>query len=651
MSKRVACLSIALSVLFTCSDAFAEAKNEEIVRHPSLLMVDDFMQMVGLGYSYLAHSNNGVSTSAHSFFESYGVSTTGALYDPEWVTLQLGAGLTYQQELNDTTGTSLNLQYNILATLFYNSYHPTLVTSSRTTTVVSDGYNPSYTLTRNSNQIFGSLQNSLVPMNYFYAHSTLETDRKVGNSSSSSDSFGIGFHHNLRDVSSSDLTFNMDSDDSQGVTSRSYSSYFSNSLTLDPKNRYRLSTSAGIGDTKSGLAPQRTATVSESLTARLGEALNANVSDQYSYSSTTGFDGSDQTITSNTIGGSLSHRLYRSLTTVVSGSYSEAHALGGKQNNYGGAVGLVYVKLLPGLSSLSLSGNLARNISEQNFANSQVQVPNEEHLVSAQGDQIALDFSGQLVTVQSVTSTVPAMTYVEGIDYRVNTATGKVEILIGGGIAPNTTIFISYTGQVNRKLRFQTDLANATALLSMKNGRYVVGANYSENSQTALSGEATEQGLVRSRVFDLRGSVNYANLSYGAEFTYTDSTQETLTQYGAFWDRTTHWTDADTVRLYLRDTYTRYGGSETSRPYDLNVISATGTYNRSLYNWLRLALGLNLSDSRRAGSATEVVIFRGGIDGTIRQLTYSLHLQTAYRVSGPFESRDDSLQFTLTRYF
>ena len=85
-----------LSAIFCHSEAFGEARNVEIVRHPSLLMLGDFSQAVSYSYGYAGNSSEGSSSSSSAMKESYSVSTVGAILDPDVVTLLMYAGISYQ---------------------------------------------------------------------------------------------------------------------------------------------------------------------------------------------------------------------------------------------------------------------------------------------------------------------------------------------------------------------------------------------------------------------------------------------------------------------------------------------------------------------------------------------------------------------------
>jgi len=79
-------------------------------------------------------------------------------------------------------------------------------------------------------------------------------------------------------------------------------------------------------------------------------------------------------------------------------------------------------------------------------------VTNEVHLNVNWGDLITPQVGGRLVSLSSMqavnTNThLTGATYVEGIDYRVNFALNRVEIITTGNIPPHSDIAISYTTQ------------------------------------------------------------------------------------------------------------------------------------------------------------------------------------------------------------
>ena len=649
MRKLLVCLSL-ISLLFSCSNAFAEAKNEEIVRRPSLLSLGDISQAVGLTYDYIGHSGSGVTNTTNEFGESYALGTVGAIRDPDFVFLQLSGGVTYQQQFETTSSTLLNWQYNVLASAFDISFHPVVLNSSRTSTIISNGYTPSYNLSRTGNQVNASFLNRLVPLQFFYSHSTLDTQGLAVDTSTTSDSVGLSAHHTLRDISFTDLSVGYDSSKSGTEATQTYTLSLNNELDFDARKKYQLTSKGLLLDLLTSNVPQRQGSLSESLACKFGPALLGNLSDQYSYSSTQNFDGNAQTIKTNVISASLSHRLFSSLTTSITGLYGQTYTLGGSESIYGGTANLVYNKLLPAKSLLTLTGNIGRTITDQSFQGSQLSARDEQHLVAQQGDSITPNLSGTLISVTSVKSLNPEIVYQSPADYTIEA--GKIKITVNGGIAPGTTLFISYTVQVNQNLSFETGIESATGTLSLFQGRYILGADFTANNQSAISGDTVNQALVSSTVINFRADANYAATSFGADYGIVDSTQEKLSRAGAHWIYTTHLFEDDVVKFNFRDTYTMYDASiSTSTAYAENVANAAINYTRKLYSWLRLVLSVNVSDGRRTGSYTDLVMLKAGLDGTYRELRYTLNGQSIYHFSGARTLRDDYVHFSITRFF
>ena len=630
------------------------ARNEEVIRYPSLLMFGEVTQSVGISYSLSQHSGAGSSSSASSLSERYSLTTVAAILDPHLVTIQILGGVSYSQQFDQTSSKLLDGEYNISASAFDMSYHPISLGSSRTTTIVSNGYTPSYSLTTNNNQISATLLNVMVPAQVFYAHSTSDTSGLQQNSSSVSDSVGISMHHDYKDISSTNASLLKSGTQAGDTNSNMYSLSLSNYLALDQKHSYRLSSSLDIVDSKSTDVPERNIGVTEELTCAFGAALSGALSDRYSYNSTVGFDSQAQTLQTNAMSASLSHRLFNSLVSSVTGTLSTGSLSGGSTTNYGGTGRLTYTKVLPAQSNMTLTMQGSRNIASQDLAITQLSARDEQHLLVNQGDRITPDLSGKLtdvIRVQSLNRT-PQITYVEGVDYRVDFLLGQIEILAGAGVVPNSDIVISYKVEVNPSIKYQTDSFGSSAFLSLFGGRYSLSGNFSSQSQTRLEGQATNQALVSSTSVTLRGDANFDPTLVGMEYVRAQSTQENSSHIGAYLSHTKRTGNDAAIAYTVRDTYFMIdpagdGASGSSQ----NAFSVSGSYNRRFFGWINFTTTMAANDNRGTGGSTDFVTFRGVLSGGFNQLQASLSGQALFRIAGGATTEDSNLTFTISRYF
>ncbi|HBG06622.1 MAG: hypothetical protein A2075_18470 [Geobacteraceae bacterium GWC2_58_44] len=634
------------------------AKNVEVIRYPTLFMFGGVSQSLGVSASYAQHETPNSSSSASGLRESYSFGTVAAILNPHLVNMQILGGISYSQHFDDKTSTLLDGEYNILASAFDMSYHPLTISSSRTTTVISNGYTPSYTLTGNNNQISMSLLNKTVPVKLMYVHTTSDTDGLPKDASSVSDAAALALHHEFKDVSDTRFSLTHGRTRSGESESSSYMVSLGNYLTLDRQKRYRLSSTLDVFDTKSGNAPQRNINFAEELACAFGRALTGNFSERFSYSRTLDFENREQTIKANTVSGSISHTLYQSLTTSISASAGQGSVLGGSTSSYVATGRINYAKILPAQSNLTFSLDGSRNIASQHIAGAELAARDEQHLDVT--DRIVPQLAGRLVSVISIESftldpqgnVLRGERYDEDVDFRVDTVLGQIEILFEGRIVPGSDLLISYTVATNPSIRYQTDALGAATNLSLFSGRYTLSGSLSTQEQKLLSGEATNQTLVSSTNLNLRGVANYNPTQFGIEYGMLDSTQEHSSHIGAYGSHSLHTENNAVIALTLRDTYSMIESTgEGSTSSSQNTLSLAASYSRKLYRWINLTLSLAASDSRSGDRYSDYLSFRGVLNGIYNQLQLSLNGQTLYRITGSGTTRDTNLTCSVTRYF
>lgn len=651
MRIRLAFLSM-IPAVFTCTGAWAEAINEEVVRYPSLLSLGEVTQAAGVSYGYTGHKTAGRFTYSQNLSESYSIGTRAAVLDPDVLLLQLRGGVSFQQQLANSGSKLLNWDYDIVGSAFQMSYHPILLSANRNSSTVSSGYLPSYTTERTNYRVSASLLNNLFPVRMFFLHATSQTTGLATDISGTSDAGGIGVHHDLGGVSSTDATLSFNTSTSGVTESRSYSAFLLNRSDLDAAKRYHLITKTSLVDSVTSEIPQRQVDLSLSFSGSPGSALSCSLSGQTSYNASESFEGERQVIKTRSLAGSLGHRLYQSVVTTLSGSIGESAALGGSESNYDLNARLAYQKKLPADSLLTLNANFGHTVTNQDYQDTVLSARDEIHQVVQQGDKIAPNLTGRLLRVVTLKSLDPEIIYTPGIDYQIDPSSNKIEIIVNGSIAPGTTIYISYEVGVNKNIDFATNSQSYLAAVTLFGGRYTVTGDYANSTQKEISGEADTAALSDFSAINLRGTAHYTDTDLGVEYGTLSGSQENLSRFAAFWTHTTHIFSNDTLRLNFRDVYTMYEASGTSNAYDINVATMGTSYNRNIFGGIRLQLSANLSDSRRSGgAASDMAMLRMGLDGNYNQVIISLNAQTSYRmVSGP-DTRDDSLQFQIVRYF
>ncbi|GFO54601.1 hypothetical protein GMSM_16080 [Geomonas sp. Red276] len=628
------------------------ARNEEVIQYPSLLMLGDINQSLGVSYSYAEHiSPSNSSSISNSLMEKYTINATGAVLDPHLLSLQMLGGLTYSQQFSQENLKLFDAEYSIVGSGLDLTYHPFSFGSSHTTSYISNGYQPTYAVTSNNNQVSATLMNSKVPLQLFYLHSTSDTEGRDENTHSATDAAGILLHHDYQDVSNTNLSLTTTNTEAGTSTSTGYSLAFGNDLAFDKARQYRLSTNLNINDSRVQGIPQRNISLTSQLGTALGKALQGTFGESYTYNSTLNFQNEDQTERSNTLSGSLSHRLYQSLLTSVSGSMTNGRFLGGSTESYSGSGKVIYMKQLPAQANLMLTFDGALAYSSQQFPLSQFAVRDEVHSKVNWGDKIKPNVAGQLTAVITVTSADKLIIYQEGADYRVDLVLGTIEILTAGQILPGSDIAISYTVAVNNSIRYRTGTYGTFANLALAGGRYNLSASYSTQEQTLLAGQATSQGLSRSTALLLRADANWLDLQAGAEYGEISSTQEDSYHASAYTNYNWRTDDNALLGFSLRDTYAVLKGSHGTNNSGQNSASLAANYSRRIFGFISAYSALTINDTRGSGSYADFMSLRCALNGMFNQLQFTLSGQYIYRLAGSTSTQDRNVTCSVTRFF
>lgn len=643
------CLCLGLTLRGT---AFA-AKNVEVIQRPSLLMFGPVTQRVGVTYSLSDHASSrseGASRS-HALGETYSLSTIAAVVDPEYVIINLDVGGSYRQAWASEHSTFLNSQYNIVTSALRMSTNPITISDSRNTSLISNGFTPAYTLTRTSDQVSVSLLHEFLPVQFSYGHGSSQSSGLAQDYTTKSDALALSVTHEIPGRSQSYLTLNQSSEKSTGHDSRFYSLILNNGVFLDSRKRYNLHTGLRQNESKALEAPQKTFGFSESLSAQFGAALKGSLGYEYSSSSTVDFLGAPQQTQSRTVTGSLSHRLYKSLSTGISGSYGATNAYGGESTTSGGNAMVAYYKILPAQSSLMLSANSSRKITEQKLLVSTIDVPEEPHRVTAQGELITLAVEGELLRVAAVRSLNPDRTYLEGTDYRVD-AEDRIEIMVGGGIAPGTDLLISYAVATNPDIKYLTTSSQAGYVVTLLGGRYTLGGGVSVMKEKLLSGADADAPLAKSTTVTLRADRRVGTTSMGVDYLNSDNVSQKFSKVGGHLNYHTRFSRNDSLTVNVRDDYFMYPASGVrGTDYTENSFNVSSSYGTIFFNAINAAFVLGVTDNRSQFSSGNVVSGSMSLDGSYRKLSLSLNAMTIYRLSQGATTRDSSVTMTVTRSF
>lgn len=633
------------------------ARNVEVVRQPSLLMFGEVNQLLGVSSSFTEHASQHSSSSTSSLAERYSLSTIAAVLDEDLATIQMQFGVSYQQSFADKTSTFLNGQYNIVTSAFGASTHPVTIIATRDTSMIDNGFTPAYTLTRNTTQLSASLLHDVLPLQVSFGHSTSDSSGLSQDFSSTTNAVSLNTTHNWQDISTSLVALDFSSADSKGEHTSAYSLYFDNGLNFDQQRRFVLNSKVQRQDSKSSVVPQRTFTLSEALTCRLGQALLGTMTYDFSDSSTVDFENKAQSVQTNTVSASLGHRLYASLATGINVAYSKSEAFGGTSTGYSGNVNFNYFKLLPRQSSLALLGSFSRKITDQSEPISRINIANELTAATTQGGFLVPGQAGTLISVASVRSlqsdnpTIPDTTYLPGTDYAVDFTLGRIVILVGGSIPNGTILRISYTVDVNPSIKFQSDTYNTGFVLTLASGTYTLGGDMSVLSESLLSGEAKNVPLARSTSYHLRADARYSKSSLGVDYAYSDSNSQQFSKIGAHYNYATQLSRTESFNFNARNDLTIYPARNGNTGYTENSLSTSASYGCLFFDLVRSSLALGANDSRSRFGSGQSMSGKWSLDADYRRLSLSLSALTNYRINGSAANRDSNITLTVTRSF
>ena len=660
MRIRAAHIGILLGLLAFSRAEAASPALEELVRPKALLDFQGIEQSVTFLYDYSGIKESSTSNSTSQFQEKYHVRTDVVVFDPNLLQMSLGGdvGLTQSKD-SEGGGSGFNYQYLVSASLLPYDPYPIDLLNSRSTALVTAAFMPNYTVTTSTSHVGARLLNTVLPLNFSYNHSVFDTSGQVQDSVTTTDNLELHATNNYhnRSVTEAAVSYNGAQSELTGLPpqdSRTYTISASNGLTLDQANRYTLATTFSMSDSEQTGIPQRTVTFGENLAANFGQALQGRLIFLHDYNRTVGFDQSVQLQQTDGVTASLTHQLFRSITTTIQGRYQQYTLTGGEETDMGGSIGVGYQKILPAKSLFKLSLGADRTYVDRNSALSQIAVRNEVHKSVNQGDVITLSRTGNLGSVVSVQSRRPDTTYLETRDYDVSLPLGTItirKIVDGGTIPSGTDLYISYTLLQDPVAQYYTDGRTISSSISLFENRYQFLAEAASQTQTVTSGNSTTLNLLNSSSYRLHFDANYVENAYSAELASQDTGQTKSTYYSGSWRYMKRLATAD-VSLNAQERYTVFdAGSAGTKGSTLNEIGGGGSWSRSLSTWARITLSANYSNSVGDNGFSQFGFLRGHLQGRVNLLQFSLSGQTNMRVMHGVVSRDDSVNLAVTRFF
>ncbi len=633
----------------------------------ALFLLDNFSHWIDYTYQYegmqLNDGGRKSSSTSQNMNEGYGLTLDYAIYNQHILKGNLGGRVNFEQRESTTTTTSrsnqIDLQYNVNGTILDRSFFPATFYSSMETNYIQEPFLPSYNLTTDNRGISLSINNAFIPVMVTYSDSTSETSGLALNRKQETDSISLSVQNNLFSVSQTSLsltgTHGRNSDGGVESAANSTTSFkVTNSLSFPSPERYRNLYSLLQLDKTKYLNERSTLLWNETLTWDLGRALRSQVNYQMIVRDTNRIREE-----SNRLGGSVSHRLFESLFTEVSGQVQKISQTGGSERGWSAALNLTYQKKLPRESLLRLTYQHQYDLVDRDQTNQTTSVVDEPQTFSS-GVPMFLkhpDVVPESVVVRNANQATRPTPYLPAIDYAVRSVGQLAEIVIlpGSAIRAGDNLLVSYDYHVNPRIKFDTTLQSVGADLWLFDNRYRVYGKMDFYRQDLLSGKDDQVRLNNGAVFHagfegytlpMTFQIKYDR--YDLDFDKHDSV-EARAQYTRNFHRSS-------FSANINDSYTvtrpnSYTGSANSGNISVNTIGGGGTYTRDLFSTAFMSLSANYFNTQGKDISRDQVSCRFDFRWNYGKLQFSLFGQSNWRFEAQSSGSDASVQLQLRRYF
>jgi hypothetical protein len=642
----------------------------EIRMKKGLLVFQDFQQWSNIRYNYSdSFTNLGDSkgtSSSHNLQESYNASISGALYDPHLFKAYLQAGILFDQnrnknETSSSSGNNAKYLYNFNGVGLDESSTPFSLLSVRDIDTVNTTYSLPYTTDHTGNEIDAAFLNIWLKSRFHIARNTLDIKGGGNDSSSVSNSFSYTGENHYKDFSTTILSLTIydqtgrESTGAEHVASAN-SFLLGNTTNMGPQKKYTLHTTFKLNITGTDNVPQRYLDFTETIQARLGKALNLEASYDLANTRLAGLTDEIKTSTQNSGVVTLKHRLFSSLETNLSGRASFNNMNDGTENRYAANGSMRYTKRLPADNRLTAGVSKGYEVVERRLGSANATVVDELHPGVHQGDGINLLLdSGTLRSVISVKSRNPVVTYVENIDYTVDFALGRINISAGSGAridatGTGTDLYISYIVFKDPLISFAKNVLTASTDLGLLNYKYQIGASYTDERETLISGPPSNS-LQDSRslmayfggnhdIFNYR--LNYQNVVAGSKaYQAIEGTGRTA------WSSSSY-----SVSLMARDRYNKYDATTVAAGYYENMAEFSLLYIQNILSTARLTLQSNVIDIRSdIRNPRDSMSLRAVYSVELNKTTIAMSGLTAWTLYNGGTTRDDMVNIDISRKF
>lgn len=596
-------------------------------------------------------------TSQLRFEEEINIITHNYIYHPNFIKLDLGGGLLFNQvryrteEVDEYSG---DIGYNAAGrmTLLGKKPYPLHLFLDRTNRVASGGLAESFLVVDTKYGFDFSLLPPLSPVRLRVSGYQQEQEGEGARQviDESIDQLSVRANKSIPSIKwKSDFAYEFKRRDSQSgsrlypiqkTRTTTHSAYLTSTLFLGPRDQLRFQNTSSFY--KQLEFPRRTDTrTSPSIFWRISDSLN--LSSSYSLMRST-IEGLKTTNQSARVG--LSHRLYLSLFTDldVHGNTSRSEDL--EDRSYGFRGSLSYRKRTF-FGSMNLRYSAAFDIYDRISFTQHVSVFGERIvLVGFLPSELRQDNVDR--TSVRVFNETRSRQYIEGIDYEL-TQVGlrtRIQRLLGGDILDGETVLVDYTYSTTGTFKYSSLVQEYGGGFDFKD-YLTFYVRFRDESQSLLSGRPTQPlNPARTRLFGARFQYPYRSLLFGAEAELEEH-KERISSY----DRTNLSASVSwplSYSTFLRINARRLWVDNLQSPEDVDLIG--GDVWLESRPWPRFWLSARAGYERDSGRTVELERWRGRLraqwsigrltlQGEVEMLREKQGETTRDRFIGKFEIR------------
>ncbi|MDD2852690.1 MAG: hypothetical protein PHY09_12440 [Desulfuromonadaceae bacterium] len=655
--RTITCLLFLL--LLPCT-ALAEFKG--------LLLLKDFSQFVVLDYGLSgqqAMPKGGGTTSSlsNNFAESYNAGVEYSILDQYIVNGHLKGALGLDQQLysgsSSASSSGSRYSYDLDGMIFKISPTPANFSARSETSHLQNPFSKGYDVTTDSYTVGASFKHRMLGLRVGYSSTTSETSGTTTDTRMKSDQFMLRANNYYRN-SKTDLqmfhsTFSMKPLSSSGTDKPNDISYsiIGNNVLLLPQSDSSFTTLVKYNE-RLNTSLTKNFSIGESFAWQLGKALTLGVGYENDFSSTLPVAGTETT-EERSQGGtvSLSHQLYKSLSTHVKLQKNESTGDAGSTRLYGGSAGVSYNKKIFTADRLMLNYSQGFTVLERHLVSGVVTVLDEPLTVqmtaTSQLQQPYVIPSSIIVSDQAN----PLDQYFEHTDYELvqNGAFTGFDFSMSPRLKEGQVLLIIYQYTVDANVNIRSDSQIGSAFITFQEKTYSVNGSFARTAQKNETGQDAITETSDSMSYTLGVTRNkdgkFTNIVYG-----NTNSEQLKSQYleGTF--RITRNFAEGSANAQIKDRHTWSAStSNNSSAKSQNNFSLNVGYNRYIFTNASLNSQAAYYRFAEANRQRNDVSFESGFRWSEGKLLVEAMGKVQYRNTNGGDASDEQLNLRITRYF